>query len=67
MNVLNFFEGKKEKVMRLKYAGGLGLTILLFAFSLSFAAQAAYDKKDYKTSIQILEEQAKKNPNDADV
>ncbi len=72
MLVLNFFEGKKEKVMRLKYPAGLGLAILLLTVSVSFAAQpdpaaqAAYDKKDYKTSVQILEEQTKKNPNDVD-
>ncbi|MCI0404766.1 MAG: tetratricopeptide repeat protein [candidate division Zixibacteria bacterium] len=73
MLVLNFFEGKKEKVMRLKYAAGVGLAVGLLAVSVSFAAQpdpaaqAAYDKKDYKTSVQLLEDQLKKNPNDADV
>ncbi len=72
MNVLNFFEGMTEKVMRFKNAFGMGLAAVLLAGSFSFAAQpdpaaqAAYDKKDYKTSAQILEEQVKKNPNDAD-
>lgn len=72
MNILNFFEGKKEKVMRLAPAVGIGLAFVLLASVFAFAAQpdpaaqAAYDKKDYKTSVQILEEQLKKNPNDAD-
>ena len=71
--VLNFFKGKKEKVMRFKQAVILGPALALFTavFSLAAqpdpAAQAAYDKKDYRTSIQLLEDQLKKNPNDADV
>ena len=72
MSVLNFFEGKKEKVMRLASAVGVGLAFVLLVSVFAFAAQpdqaaqAAYDRKDYKTSVQILEEQLKKNPNDAD-
>ncbi len=72
MNVLNFFEGMTERVMRFKNTFGTGLAAVLLAGSFSFAAQpdpdaqAAYDKKDYKTSVQILEGQVKKNPNDAD-
>ena len=70
--VLNFFEGKNATIMRLHYAAGPGLAFVLLVFAFGFAAQpdpaaqAAYDKKDYKTSVQILEDQVKKNPNDAD-
>ncbi|HXF48936.1 MAG TPA: tetratricopeptide repeat protein [Verrucomicrobiae bacterium] len=59
--------------MRLMRAAGWGMAFVLFAVFSSFAAQpdpaaqAAFDKKDYKTSIQILEEQTRKNPNDAEV
>ena len=72
MLVLNFFEGKNEKTMRLKFAAGMVLAAILLTGSISFsaqpdpAAQAAYDQKDYKTSVQLLEDQLKKNPNDAE-
>lgn len=56
--------------MRVAETVGLGLTgvvlwsVLAFASQPEPAAKAAFDKKDYKTSVQILEEQLKKNPND---
>ncbi|MCI0331339.1 MAG: tetratricopeptide repeat protein [candidate division Zixibacteria bacterium] len=61
-----------EKIMRFGNTAGWGLFFVLFMSVFAWAAQpepaaqAAYEKKDYKTSVQLLEEQLKKNPNDVD-
>lgn len=74
LGVLDFFrkEPKRMKMMGRQKAIWFGVAFSFFAIFSVFAsqpdpaAQAAYDKKDYKTAAEILEGQVAKTPADFD-